>query len=151
MDDIVFEENINSGLWPKEFNGAWINIFTDEISSHTVICLYFDDTYESGTINNLGKLETLPNAYVSWDIEGYCCSLFVEEELRRKGIGTMLCAYARTYAFSQGVIFKAPRKMTETQMMLYQSIHEKYGEPYNNPDRLYNRMAYGYWGPRIVN
>jgi GNAT superfamily N-acetyltransferase len=150
MDDIVLDSDIESGAWPNQFNNSWANIFQDDISEDTILCLYFNEENEYGTINELGKLEELPDAYVSWDRNGICTQLFVKKQLRRKGIGTALCAYARSYAYSNGIIFSAPQKMSINAKMMYESICEKYGEPDTYPEELGETPAYGYWGARFM-
>lgn len=151
MENVVVDENIESGIWPNEFNNGWLNIFIDIVSGDTVLCLYFNNDFPYETVHESEERPIiLPDSYVSWDRDGNCIEVFVKPELRRRGVGTALCAYARSYALSKGIIFSAPHKMSLNAKMMYESICNKYGETYLDPEELGSTLAYGYWGARFI-
>jgi GNAT superfamily N-acetyltransferase len=150
MNEVVTDQYIDSGNFPIQFKQGWLNFFEDETSADRVLCLYLNENNEPGDLKELGMLEDLPDAYVSWDRNGICVEIFVKLELRRAGIGTALCAYARTHALKSGIIFSAPHKMSLNAKMMYESICDQYGEPYSYPEQLGDTLAYGYWGARFM-
>ena len=151
MNDIVLDQNIEDGEWPSPFNNGWLNAFIDKVSGDTVLCLYLNNDFSPETLHESEERpEALPDSYVSWDRDGNCIEIFVKSELRRRGVGTALCAYARSYALDKGVIFSAPHKMSLNAKMMYESICDQYGEPYSYPEQLGDTLAYGYWGARFM-
>ena len=149
---VIFDENIQNGQWPEEFKDAWIYIFSDSISSDTVMCLFKDNDFPEGTvIEGYNKSIAFPEAYVSWKTDGVCREIFVYPTHRRMGIGAALCAYARSYAYnSEGVVFRAPPAMSISAQGMLQNIENKYQEPYTNPEDFPPTVAYGYWGGIIL-
>lgn len=161
MSSIPVDEEINAGLWPEELTPSWILVFNDYPTKDIVACLYFDETNESGSVVQAeGFVEALrlPDAYVSWqdneeypEKQGRCREIFVSRDFRRKGIGTFLCAWARSYTLNNfDYYFIAPDKMTKEAQYMYQYISDAYGEEYNNPEDFPLNIPYSYWGGHFV-
>jgi GNAT superfamily N-acetyltransferase len=150
----LLDEAMESGQWPQEFEGAWMDITFDNLSGDTVASLYFNATFDSGHINvNEDRLfrSELPSAYVSWMRDGTCREIFVHPDFRRRGIGTMICVFARSYAYqNQGLVFSAPGSMTESARLLYSHISDSYGEPFGDPENYPPGVPYAYWGGYFV-
>lgn len=155
MSDIALDPEIESGQWPSEFSGAWIDVSPDPISGDTVLSLRFNNDHEEGyvLVNTERSLDPpIPDAYVSWRQDGECREIFVHPNYRRRGIGTKLCAYARSYAYNNqnGLVFYAPEKMTDEAKMMYMHISEIYNEPFTDPEYFPRSIAYSYWGGYLV-
>lgn len=152
MSEVILDENIENGEWPNEFSNAWLYVFFDYITSDTVAALFFDNDFNEGTvIEGYSKTLTIPNAYVSWKTNGECREIFVDPEYRNKGIGSKLCAWARSYCLNnENIIFHAPPYMTPDAQQMFQSISNKYGEEYTNPEYFPPTIPYGYWGGYLV-
>jgi len=149
--DIVVDESIENGQWPSEFNGGWLHFFKEDIADHSILSLYFNEDHPEQSVIYSDRLDELPSAYVSWDRDGACVEIFVESSMRRNGIGRALCAYARSFALKNGIIFHAPEKMSYDAKMMYQNISDIYGEPFNDPGTFGMTIPYGYWGGIFVN
>lgn len=158
---VVFDSNINAEIWPEQLEGSWIAVCDDPITTDIVACLFFDDTYESGSVINFNGIQKelrLPDAYISWknnieyqDSIGTCREIFVGRDFRRRGIGTFLCAWARSYTLNNfDYYFIAPDKMTTDAQYMYQYISNIYGESYNNPEDFPPTIPYSYWGGYFV-
>lgn len=154
MDNIVVDEQIENGEWPQEFNGAWVAVCHDAITTDTVASLFFDDIHNSGDIIEWEYIDIsmrLPDAYVSWREDGVCREIFVSKDYRRRGIGSKLCAWARSYTvLNSENIFSPPQKMTLEAQMMYRSLSNNYGEPYNDPEDFPPTIPYSYWGGYLV-
>lgn len=158
---IVVDENIDSGEWPEEFSGAWAYVCQDLVTLDYLFCLYFDERNTEGEVLEFTQISHefgLPDAYVSWRMNpelteymGECREIFVHPDHRRSGIGTKLCAWARSYAKNnQNVVFRAPSKMTPEAQYMFHHIAEIYNEEYTNPIDFPNTIPYGYWGGYLV-
>lgn len=145
---VIIDENIESGQWPTPLAGAWVYSFYHEITSDTVLAIFFDNDFPEGTIIEGYNIPSeLPHAYISWMPDGTCREIYVKNEYRRQGIGTALCALARTYLYnSTGQVFIAPSRMTEIAQMMYESVCTKYGETYTESQPMPPLLPYGYWG-----
>ena len=151
MSDIAVIPEIALGEWPEAFSNGWISVFYDEITGDTVACLYFNNIHEESSVIELDARPTeLPDAYISWVQDGTCKEIYVSRDHRRKGIGTMLCGWARSYLLQSDVVFHAPQKMTESAQLMFHSISENYGEPYTDPFDAPPTIPYGYWGGYLV-
>ena len=161
MTEIITDQYIDNNVWPEEFSSGWIAVYNDYITLDVVSCLYFDDTNPEGTVLEFYGIQKdirMPDAYISWknNLEypekiGECREIFVSRDFRRRGIGTKLCAWARSYAYnSSGIIFKAPPRMTIDAQSMYSHISNIYGEPYNDPEDFPPNIPYSYWGGYIV-
>lgn len=149
MSEIILDDQIEEGVWPEEFSGAWIDLSFDPITEDTVASLYFDNRFPEGHINIREERYfelPLPQAYISWKPSGECRQIFVNESHRRRGIGTKLCAWARSFCWNQGIIFSAPDKMSNDAKLMFNYISEVYGEPYTDPEESSMLRGYGYWG-----
>lgn len=149
---VILDSNIEGGGWPPEFAGGWAYIFYHDITTDTVLCLFKDNDFPEGTvIEGYGHSITLPQAYVSWRTNGECREIYVKPEYRSAGLGTALCAYARSYAYkNNGVVFSAPSRMTISAQGMLQNICNVYGEEYTNPEDFPPTFPYGYWGGYLV-
>ena len=151
MSEVAVDSNIESGIWPDEFSGAWMYIFYDYVTTDTALCLFFDEDFEEGTIiEGYSPSISLPKAYVSWKEDGVCRDLFVHPDYRRRGIGNKLCAYARSYLLKENKIFSAPERMSLAADGMYQYISDVYGEGYSAPVTIPHNIPYGYWGGYLV-
>jgi GNAT superfamily N-acetyltransferase len=147
--NIVVDSSIEAGVWPAAFAGAWIEVSPDPVSEDTVASLFFDSRNTEGTVIELAErsfTEPLPQAYVSWTKDGACRELYVEEEYRRRAIGSTLCAWARSYCLKYDVIFSPPIKMSPDAILMFQSLCNTYGEEYTDPQEAPVFRGYGYWG-----
>lgn len=158
---VIYDEFIENGGWPEEFLGAWIAVCNDPVTTDIVACLYFDDSYPESSVMNFDGIQyelRLPDAYVSWknnldypDNLGECREVFVSREFRRKGIGTKLCAWARSYTHkNEDYIFYAPKRMTYGAKSMYENISNIYDEPFNDPMESEIPVPYSYWGGYFV-
>lgn len=149
---VILDSNIEDGGWPPEFAGGWAYIFYHDITTDTILCLFKDNDFPEGSvIEGVGESISLPQAYVSWKANGVCREIFVMPEYRNQGIGTALCAYARSYAYkTQNVVFSAPPKMTKSAQGMLQNVCNIYGEQYTNPEDFPPTIPYGYWGGYLV-
>lgn len=152
--EVVLDESIENGEWPVEFSTAWILVTPDPISGDTLACLNFDDRNIEGTVIESAEREInlpLPQAYVSWKNNGECREIFVHPEYRRRGIGTKLCAWARSYTNkNKNITFHAPNSMTVEAKLMYNYISNYYGEPYFEPEDFPKTLPYSYWGGYFV-
>lgn len=148
--DPIVDAFIDSGGWPTAFSGAWIEVSPDYISGTTVASLFFDGRHPEGTVIELEErsfTEPVPPAYVSWQShDGVCKELFVDTQYRRRGIGSTLCAWARSYCLRFGLVFSAPTRMSPDAALMFYSLCENYGEEYTNPIEAPVFRGYGYWG-----
>jgi GNAT superfamily N-acetyltransferase len=149
MSEVIVDSEIESGKWPIEFSGAWIEVIYDYLSSTYVASLYFDDRNEEGAVvinpDRIFELP-LPQAYISWNLNGVCKEIYVIQDYRGRGIGTKLCAWARSYLLKHGVLFSAPDKMSIDASAMFQSISTKYGEPFTYPEESGILRGYSHWG-----
>jgi GNAT superfamily N-acetyltransferase len=146
---VVVDNDIEQGSWPIEFSEAWIEIVYDNICQDYVASLYFDERNPEGTIiENPDRVFELPlpQAYISWKSNGECKEIFVYKDYQRMGIGTKLCAWARSYLLKNDIIFHAPNKMSTDAQGLFEALSIKYGEPYTNPEEAAVLRGYSYWG-----
>lgn len=152
MSDVIIDKNIENGEWPESLSGSWAYIFYHEITGDTVMACFFDDDFSEGTvIEGYNITYQIPEAYVSWMPDGKCREIYVQKELRGRGIGTAMCAFARTYLYKKnGIVFYAPEKMTESAQSMLHKISEEYGEPYSNPENAVLGIPYGYWGGYLI-
>jgi GNAT superfamily N-acetyltransferase len=161
MNDIIVDSDIESGSWPEAFEGAWGLVFNDVITLDSVFCVFFDSDNDSGTILEYPSIPLhirIPDAYVSWRMNpqepernGECREIFVGDDFRRRGVGTKLCAWARSYAKNnQNVLFRAPSRMTPAAQSMFESISDIYGEEYTNPEEFPPTIPYSYWGGKIL-
>lgn len=151
-NNIALDNDIENGEWPDEFSGAWIYVFYDPITTDVVACLFFDGDFPQGTvIEGYSNPISLPAAYISWKQNGECREIFVSEEYRRRGIGTKLCAWARSYTYNnENFPFCAPNKMSIDAQLMYQHISSVYDEPYNDPEDFPPNIRFPYWGGYLV-
>lgn len=148
-DSVIVDPAIAAGSWPTEFSGAWIEVSPDPVSGDTVASLFFDERHEGGSVVELADrsfTEPVPAAYVSWMSDGTCRELYVKVEYRRRKIGSMLCAWARSYCLKSGILFSPPIKMSPDAMLMFQSLCSTYGEEYTGPEEAPVFRGYGYWG-----
>lgn len=161
MSSISVDEEINSGGWPEEFFGAWIALCNDPVTTDIIACLYFDDLHSESSIINFEGIQyelRLPDAYVSWknnvefvESRGECREIFVSKNFRRRGIGTKLCAWARSYTYNnEDYIFSAPERMTSGAILMYNNISDIYNEPFIDPEESPLPIPYSYWGGYFV-
>jgi GNAT superfamily N-acetyltransferase len=151
MESIVVDTDIELGEWPQEFSGAWMYIYYDFPTTDTVMCLFFDSDFEEGTvIEGYRPTIQIPSAYVSWKEDGVCRDIFVHPDFRRLGVGSKLCAYARSYLLKEDKVFNAPETMSAAADGMYEKISEVYGEPYHTPNVVSHPIPYGYWGGYLV-
>lgn len=145
---IIIDENIENGEWPTPLAGAWAYSFYHEVTSDTVLAVFFDNDFPEGTIiEGYNVSSTIPDAYISWMVDGTCREIYVKNEYRRRGMGTALCALARTYLFNtEQKVFVAPERMTDLAKSMYESVCIKYGETYTESQALPPLLPYGYWG-----
>lgn len=150
----VLDPEFESGVWPEEFNGGWIEIVDDTISGDTVAVLYFNENNPSGTVTVLNARifrEDIPDAYISWAPNGRCREIFVHPNYRRRGIGTKLCAFARSWAYhNQGVVFDSPGSMSHSAKKMYEYVCESYGEEFKEPLPFPEGVPYPYWGGYLI-
>lgn len=149
MDSVAIDQDIENNIWPQEFSGAWIEIVWDDVCNDYVASLHFDERNQEGSVivNPERNFDLpLPRAYVSWRPDGRCKEIFVHQDYQRMGIGTKLCAWARSYLLKDGIIFHAPTRMSPSASSLFESISIKYGEPYTNPEEASVLRGYSYWG-----
>lgn len=132
MSDILIVPELENNAWPTEFSGAWANIMISYLNN-TVFSLYFNDKYPEGTILEDSNYLELPDAYVSIRPSGEIYEIYVTRPFRRKGIGSMMCAWTRTNFINRDLVVMAPAYMTDAAQGLYHYINSEYGEPYNNP------------------
>lgn len=149
---VILDSNIENGQWPPAFSGGWAYVFYHSVTSDTVVSFYKDNDFPEGTIIiGYDQPLSIPQAYVSWQSNGECREIFVMPEYRNQGIGTALCAFARSYAYNnEGVIFRAPDKMTLSARAMLQNVCNIYGEEYTNPEEFPPTIPYGYWGGYLV-
>ncbi len=154
MSEIILDEGIESGEWPQEFSGAWVAAISDPITTDFICALYFDEINSESTVVEYQSIPPeigIPDAYVSWKTDGECREIFVHPDYRRRGIGTKLCAWARSYAYNnQGLVFKAPPTMTASAQAMLQNVSNVYGEEYTDPESSPPTLPYGYWGGYLV-
>jgi GNAT superfamily N-acetyltransferase len=151
MSEIIVDSSIESGKWPVEFSDGWLYVYYDYVTLDTVLCLFFDDDFPEGTIiEGYNPTIEIPSAYVSWRQNGICRDIFVHPDFRRRGIGSKLCAYARSYLLKEGKVFDAPPTMSAAADGMYESISSVYGEPYSEPNVVPHPIPYGYWGGYLV-
>lgn len=152
MSNIIIDNDIKNGVWPTALSGSWLYIFYHEITGDTVMACFFDDDFPEGTIiEGYNITYTIPQAYVSWMPDGKCREIYVQREFRGQGIGTAMCALARTHLYNKnGIVFHAPQKMTESAQTMLHRISEEYGEPYSNPENAVPSIPYGYWGGYLI-
>lgn len=149
MSDVVVDQQVNSGVWPTQFADGWIEVVYDNITCDTVASLHIDDRNLEGTVfvNPDRNFELpLPAAYISWEPNGTCKEIYVGVNYRRQGIGTMMCAWARSYLLKENIIFSAPSKMSSDASAMFYNICNTYGEQFNNPEDAPILRGYGYWG-----
>ena len=132
MSDILIVPELENNAWPTEFSGAWANIMISYLNN-TVFSLYFNDKYPEGTILEDSNYLELPDAYVSIRLSGEIYEIYVTRPFRRKGIGSMMCAWTRTNFINRDLVVMAPAYITDAAQGLYHYINSEYGEPYNNP------------------
>ena len=132
MTELIVDLNLENNAWPPEFSGAWANIMISYLNN-TVFSLYFNDNYSEGTILEDNNYLELPDAYVSIRPSGEIYEIYVTRPFRRKGIGSMMCAWTRTNFINRDLVVMAPAYMTDAAQGLYHYINSEYGEPYNNP------------------
>lgn len=161
MNDIVLDENIENGEWPEEFSGAWMAICNDPVTTDVVCCLFFNQQNLESSLVDFNGIQYelgLPDAYISWKnnlefIEqmGECREIFVSKNFRRRGIGTKLCAWARSYTYNnESYVFRAPNRMTYGAKSMYQNISNIYSEPFDDPMESEIPIPYSYWGGYFV-
>jgi GNAT superfamily N-acetyltransferase len=137
---VIVDSNIDSGNWPQEFNNMWMNIFTNKLLNHIIFSLYNNINNESGQIIeseetlSINQPYDLPDAYISIDLKtGEISEIYVKSSHRGQGVGTMLCAFARSYLLNNGIMVIAPNGMTPAANGLFEYISSRYGEPYLEP------------------
>lgn len=140
MNEIITIPELDNGQWPIEFNNMWMNIFINNLLNHKVFALYSNEDNETGGIVetqetlSINQPYDLPDAYISVDLTtGEISEIYVKASHRGRGIGTMLCAFARSYLLNNGIIVIAPNGMTQSANGLYEYISTTYGEPYSEP------------------
>lgn len=161
MTQIAVIPELDNGGWPQQFNGMWMNIFTNLNRNAKVFSLYNNDLYNSGEIieteNSLSVNPPydLPDAYVSVSLGmNIIYEIYVRENLRGNKIGTMLAGFSRSYFLKNDIIIKAPEYMNESADLLYKSLSVNYGEEYMQPNYVPLTYVYtdfgGGWGMKTI-
>lgn len=133
MTDVIIVPELENEAWPPQFDGAWGNIMIS-ILGNTVLSLYFNNTYSSGTILENNNYLELPDAYISIHPDGEIYEVYVIPPLRGRGIASVLCAWTRTNFINNGLVVKAPNFMADSGKGLYNYISMVYNEPYIEPE-----------------
>jgi hypothetical protein len=149
MSEVITIPELDEGAWPIEFSGMWMNTFKNVQRNTQVLSLYANSNHEEGEIldteNSLSINQPfdLPDAYISVYLDsGVIAEVYVKASLRGKKIGTMLCAFARSYLLKNDIIVVAPSGMTNAADSLYRYISSEFGEPYVEPEGVPLFYAY---------
>jgi GNAT superfamily N-acetyltransferase len=95
--------------YPEELGGSWfcITFLKDHPILDGIACVYFDDTYPSGSvIFSEAVLNKYPDIYATWDKEIYSDRMFVSPKYRNKKIGSSALNYGARILQSQGKTLK---------------------------------------------
>jgi len=149
MTDIVTVPELENNVWPSEFSGAWANIMVS-ILGNTVFSLYFNNEHSEGTILEDNEYLIYPDAHISIRPDGEIFEIYVKKELRRRGIGALLCAWTRTNFLNRNLIVKAPNFMNDDAKYLYNYLSSVYNEPYENPEPVPLFDVYLDFGGRAI-
>jgi len=143
-----FAEDLISGIWPVELEGAWANLITIQNDmgdwgtiNQQVLAIYFNNINISGTIieSNSPILNNYPydypDAYISWDRNSWrVWEIYVRPTLRREKIGITLVLLSILYAAQEGEILYCPDTSTVDVIKLVEYLNKYYGHLTSRPE-----------------